>query len=243
MVQDDKPWAKGKLIRRYKRFLADVETPEGETITIHCPNTGSMRHCIVEGSDCWYSRSDSKTRKYPHTWEVATTPGGYLAGINTGLANALVGEALAEGSLAPFAAYKSRRAEVKYGAENSRIDFLLSESGADEPDCYLEVKSVTLMEARGEGFFPDAVSSRGAKHLRELAAMRRAGHRAALVYCVQHTGIERVSPADHIDPKYGESLREAMAQGVEVYAYGVDIQPQRRQLAIRRELPVVVGSE
>ncbi|MCP8899240.1 DNA/RNA nuclease SfsA [Gilvimarinus xylanilyticus] len=232
-----KPWQKGVLVKRYKRFLADIIDAEGQALTIHCPNTGSMRECISEGSPCWYSHSDSKTRKYPHTWEVATTPSGHWAGINTGRANHLVREALDAGLIEPLADYSQIQAEVKYGAEKSRIDFLLSGNG---PDCYVEVKSVTLMEAPGEGLFPDAVSARGTKHLRELISMVEQGHRAVLLFCVQHTGIERVSPADHLDPAYGKTLREAAHAGVEVLAYGARIDPENSEIALDRALPVLL---
>ncbi|WP_020208312.1 DNA/RNA nuclease SfsA [Gilvimarinus chinensis] len=228
-------WQQGTLVRRYKRFLADVITATGEQITIHCPNTGSMRHCISEGSPCWYSYSDSKTRKYPHTWEVATTPIGHLAGINTGRANHLVREALETGVIQPLAGYEALRAEVKYGAENSRIDFLLTGGG---PDCYIEVKNVTLMEEAGQGLFPDAVSSRGTKHLRELMSMVQQGHRAMLLFCVQHTGIETVAPADDIDPLYGKTLREAVAAGVEILAYKALIDPTNSLIRLAEPMPV-----
>ncbi|UTF59960.1 DNA/RNA nuclease SfsA [Gilvimarinus sp. DA14] len=236
-MKAEQPWQQGTLIRRYKRFLADVVTAKGEHITIHCPNTGSMRNCISEGAPCWYSRSDSKTRKYPHTWEVATTPEGHLAGINTGRANHLVREAIEAGIIESLAGYPSLRAEVKYGAENSRIDFLLSGAG---PDCYVEVKNVTLMERAGEGLFPDAVSSRGTKHLRELISVAREGQRAVLLFCVQHSGIEHVSPADDIDPLYAKTLREAATAGVEVLAYGAAIEPEHSEIRLQRALPVLL---
>ncbi|MBU2886110.1 DNA/RNA nuclease SfsA [Gilvimarinus agarilyticus] len=235
-MQDTKLWEKGQLIKRYKRFLADVETPQGEQITIHCPNTGSMRNCIAEGSDCWYSRSDSKTRKYPHTWEVATTPDGDWAGINTGRANHLVREALETGIIAPLQEFDQWRAEVKYGEENSRIDFLLTGVSGD---CYLEVKNVTLKEGES-GYFPDAVSTRGAKHLRELMQMKSQGHRAVLLFCVQHSGIDEVRPADHIDTAYGNALRQAASAGVELLAYKAEIQPQQSRITLTKALPVLL---
>jgi sugar fermentation stimulation protein A len=210
--------------RRYKRFLADVELPNGEVHTIHCPNTGSMKHCMVAQSPCWFSVSDNAKRKYPFTWEIATTMDGHLAGIHTGRANALVKEAIVDGIIIELQHYPLIKAEVRYGLENSRIDFLLSDG--IRPDCYVEVKSVTLGMGKGLGLFPDSVSERGTKHLRELMAMVDQGHRAVLVFCVQHTGITTVSPADDIDPVYGETLRQAMAKGVEILVYGVDISPQ-----------------
>lgn len=228
-------WQEARLIRRYKRFLTDVQTRNGQTLTIHCPNTGSMRNCIAADSPCWYSHSNSKTRKYPHTWEVATTPSGHLAGINTHRANALVKQALTDGVITELAGYPQLRSEVKYGAENSRIDFLLTGAG---PDCYLEVKSVTLMELPGQGMFPDAVSSRGSRHLRELMAIAAEGKRAVLLFCVQHTGVEWVEPAQHLDPEYARTLREAAGRGVEIIAYRADILPQESLIRLAHPLPV-----
>ncbi|WP_111641071.1 DNA/RNA nuclease SfsA [Marinimicrobium alkaliphilum] len=236
MNQPDISWQRGTLLRRYKRFMADVRLDDGSELTLHCPNTGSMRHCVVPESPCWFSDSGNPKRKYRHTWEVATTPSGDLAGVNTGRANHLVRAAIADGTIAELQGYDAVRSEVRYGAENSRIDFLLSHP--DRPDCYVEVKSVTLMEAPGEGLFPDAISSRGSKHLRELIAVAEAGERAVLLFCVQHTGVQWVSPADAIDPVYGRTLREAVAAGVEVFAYGARIEPDAGHIALTHPLPV-----
>ncbi|WP_339898509.1 DNA/RNA nuclease SfsA [uncultured Gilvimarinus sp.] len=235
-MKDAKNWQRGRLLRRYKRFLADVELSDGSELTIHCPNTGSMRECLAPGEYCWFSHSDSKTRKYPNTWEVATTPAGDLAGINTNRANALVAEAIAAGAIVELTGYGACKAEVKYGDENSRIDFLLT---GDGPDCYVEVKNVTLKEgAAGQGYFPDAVSSRGSKHLRELALMAESGARAVLLFCVQHTGIERVAAAEHIDPAYSEAFYDAVARGVEVLAYRAEIQPEHSDITLTRRIDV-----
>lgn len=228
-------WQSAVLIRRYKRFLADVRLADGTEITVHCPNTGSMRNCVVPGSLCWISESDNPKRKYPHTWELATTPGGHLAGINTGRANALVERAIRGGVINELQGYPDLHRERRYGTERSRIDFLL-ERGGDQ--CFVEVKSVTLMEEPGQGLFPDAVSARGSKHLRELMAVAAEGKRAVLVFCVQHTGIEWVEPADDIDPLYGRTLRAAVKAGVEVLAYGADIIPERAEVSLRRALHV-----
>lgn len=236
------------LRRRYKRFLADVMLPDGSEITIHCPNTGSMKNCVVPDSPCWFSVSESKTRKYPQTLEVVSTPGNYLAGINTGRANSLVEKAIVAGIVRELQGYEVLRREQVYGREKSRIDFLLSDNQADTRACYVEVKNVTLMEADGEGHFPDAVSMRGSKHLRELMMMVRQGHRSVLLFCVQHSGIKSVRPADHIDAVYGKSLREARAAGVEVLAYAADLrslqnpvspsQPVRDQISLYQSLPL-----
>lgn len=229
------PLQQGYLIQRYKRFLVDIRLPNDEILTAHCPNTGSMKNCLQPGAPAWFSLSDDKKRKYPATWEIATTPDGHLAGINTGRANRLVREALDAGLLPTLAGYESIRHEVVYGSEGSRIDFLLHIN--DQP-VYLEVKSVTLCEQGNCGFFPDAVSSRGARHLRELAAMAKAGNRAVLVYCVQHTGIERVAAASHIDPVYAAAFRQAVEEGVEVLALGARISAE--EITLDRLLPVVV---
>lgn len=227
----------GTLLRRYKRFLADVRLANGEVITIHCPNTGSMKACVLEDSPCWFSQSDNPGRKYAHTWEIATTPAGHLAGVNTGRANALVEEGIVTGVIGELQGYSRLQREVRYGEERSRIDLLLS-GKAGAPDCYVEVKNVTLCEGEGQGLFPDAVSVRGTRHLRELALMVTQGYRAVLLFCVQHSGITRVSPAAVIDPVYARTLQEVVASGVEVYAYQADLSPD--EIVLRRPLPVGV---
>lgn len=232
------------LLKRYKRFLADIRLPDGRELTVHCPNTGSMKNCVLPESPCWYSVSDSKTRKYPYTLEVVTTPGNHYAGINTSLTNSLVEQAIRAGVIAELRGYTLLQREQVYGQEKSRIDFLLSERetliNKDARKCYVEVKNVTLMEAEGEGFFPDAVSMRGSKHLRELMGVHAQGHRAVLIFCVQHTGIQTVRAAAHIDAVYAETLRIAQAAGVEVFAYGAAIKPAQNMIALERALPVLV---
>lgn len=226
-----------QLIQRYKRFLADVILPSGETITVHCPNTGSMKNCVQPMSPCWYSTSASATRKYPNTLEIVTTPSGDLAGINTSRSNGLVEAAIRAGVISELQAYDNIRREVVYGSEKSRVDFVL-ERGDEK--CFVEVKNVTLMETKGQGLFPDAVSERGTKHLRELMQMVREGHKAVLLFCVQHTGIEWVEPADAIDPLYGKTLREAMASGVEVIAYAAEIEPEFGRIVLNAKLVVKI---
>ena len=252
------PLQPATLIKRYKRFMADVvpetvpETmpesareaasePQSQAgqITLHCPNTGSMKNCMGEGWRVWYSDSGNPKRKYPCTWELSETPDGDLICVNTAQANRIVKEALEQNVISELAAYDSVRAEVKYGTENSRIDFLLTQDGL--PDCYVEVKSCTLLDesfGEGRGFFPDAVTARGQKHLRELQQMVADGHRAVLLFCVNHTGIEQVSVADHIDPAYGKVLREALQAGVEIVAYKADIDP--KAITLSQSLPVMV---
>ncbi len=212
---------RGELVRRYKRFLADVILDNGDMVTAHCPNTGSMKNCLEQGAEVWLSISDNPKRKYPYTWEYIVTHRGHWICVNTGRANHLVEQAVSGARIQELAGYPDVRREVKYGSENSRIDLHLSGAGRD---CFVEVKSVTLLEqpfSKGEGYFPDAVSDRGAKHLRELMGVVDQGNRAVLLFCVQHTGIKSVQPADHIDTSYGELIREASEYGVEILAYKV----------------------
>ncbi|VTP64161.1 Sugar fermentation stimulation protein A [Leclercia adecarboxylata] len=202
------------LVQRYKRFLADVVTPEGVTLTLHCPNTGAMTGCATPGDTVWYSTSLNIKRKYPHTWEITQTAGGEYICVNTLRANQLVKEAISLDLIPELRGYNSLKTEVKYGAENSRIDFLLQ--AEDQPECYIEVKSVTLAD-RDNGYFPDAVTLRGQKHLRELISVAAEGKRAVLFFAVLHSAIGKFSPARHIDPKYAQLLNEAQKQGVEFW--------------------------
>ncbi|MDH4555519.1 DNA/RNA nuclease SfsA [Pseudomonas sp. BN417] len=221
----------GRLLRRYKRFLADIETTHGELLTIHCPNTGSMLNCMSEGCRIWFSRSNDPKRKLPGTWEIAETPQGRLACVNTARANALVEEALQAGVIAELAGFEALKREVAYGLENSRADFRL-----DFPTgpAFVEVKSVTLgFDGTPVAAFPDAVTLRGSKHLRELAALARQGMRAVQLYCVNLSGIEAVRAAEEIDPAYAAALREAVAAGVEVLAYGVELTPDEVRVCRR----------
>lgn len=212
----DPPLTQATLLKRYKRFLADVRLGNGEIITIHCPNTGSMKHCVVPETPCWFSWSDSPKRKLPGTLELTTTSQGFISGVNTARPNQLVREAIESGAIAELAGHTSLRQEVRYGAENSRIDLLLEHG---DRKCFVEVKNVTLENPGGLITFPDAVTSRGTKHLRELAAMVAEGHRAVLLFCVQHSGARRVAPAADIDPVYASTLAQVIAAGVEVIAY------------------------
>ena len=222
-----------RLLRRYKRFLADVELPSGEEITVHCPNTGAMTGCAEPGSRVWLSSSSVKTRKYPHTWELVETATG-IACIHSALANKVVREAFEGGLIGGFEAYPAICSEVKYG-ENSRADLLLE---GDSGRVYVEVKSVTLARAGGWGAFPDAVSERGRKHLRELQAIRAERTRAVLLFCVFHEGIQAVCTAGDIDGRYREALVEAMAAGVEVLAWGASIAPG--EITLSQPLPFSV---
>jgi len=226
----DPPLITATLQRRYKRFLADVELESGEQLTAHCPNTGAMTGCAEPGSPVWLSVSDSKTRKYPHSWELVDTGHG-MACIHSARANAVVEEAVNAGLIDTLNGYDSLRREVKYG-EGSRADLLLE----GEPGrCFVEVKSVTLRLEDGRGAFPDAVSERARKHLRELQAVAETGERAVIFFCVFHEGIERVVPARDIDPAYCAALESALAAGVEAMAWRADISPQGIEL--QRQLP------
>ena len=231
-MKNNPPLLPASFVRRYKRFFADVESASGELKTLHCPNTGSMKNCQEEGSNCWYSLSDNPKRKLPGTLEIVTTSHGNLAGVNTSRPNHLVREAI-EAELVPeLAGYQNIRTEVRYGEEKSRIDLLL-----EDPElglCYVEVKNVTLDMGAGLATFPDAVTSRGAKHLRELMAVRAAGHRAMLFFCVQLTGVDRMEVAAEIDPVYARTMAEAVAAGVEVIAWRAKLTPEE----IRLERPI-----
>ena len=207
--------------KRYKRFFADVRTPSGELLTLHCPNTGSMKNCLVEGSPCWYSLSDNPKRKLPGTLEIVTSSQGNLAGVNTSRPNYLVREVIEADLVPELQGYSQIRTEVRYGEEKSRIDLLLEDRSLGQ--CYVEVKNVTLDMGDGLATFPDAVTSRGTKHLRELMAMVAAGHRAVLFFCVQLTGVQRMEVAAEIDPGYAATLSEAVAAGVEGIAWRASI--------------------
>jgi len=223
----------GRLIRRYKRFLADIQLASG-VVTAACPNTGSLMGCCEPGSRVWLSESDSASRKYRHTWEIVEA-GKVMVGINTGLPNRLVAEAIGEGVIAELAGYDTLRKEVRYGEEASRVDFVLESPGREA--CYVEVKNVTAAADRGIALFPDCVSERGSRHLRELIRMKAQGLRPVQLYCVQRGDVGEVRPADGIDHEYGRTLREAIAAGVEVLAYRAKVSSEEIRLAER--IPVV----
>ncbi len=228
------PLVEGRLLGRRKRFFADVDLGF-ETVVAHCPNTGSMLGCKEPGSRVWLSRADNNKRKLAWTWEIVEALPGVPVGIHTGRSNALVAEALAAGLLPEMAGFERLRREVKYGRERSRIDLLLE--WADGRLCYLEVKNVTAAVAAGIALFPDAVSERATRHLRELMAMVAEGHRAAVVFCVQRGDVGEVRPADAIDPDYGRTLRQALAAGVDAYALAAEVSPEEIRLV--RRLPVI----
>jgi len=225
------PLVRGTLLRRYKRFMADVELDDGTVVTAHCANSGSMLDVAVPGRPVLLSHHDDGKRKLIYTWELIRLRTSWV-GVNTALPNHLVAEAIAKGRIPELAGYADLRREVKYGA-NSRIDILLQDP--DRADAYVEVKNTTL--ARGRvARFPDAVTVRGQKHLGDLMAEVKRGHRAVLVFWVFRTDCDRFQPADDIDPRYGALLRQAVARGVEVMA--VEARVDRRGATARGQLPI-----
>ena len=213
------PLLPATLVKRYKRFLADVVLPSGETMTVHCANPGAMLGLAAAGARVWLSKSANPKRKLGHSWELVEVDlgGGLeLVGINTAYPNMLAAEAIAAGRVPQLAGYASVRREVRYG-KNSRVDFLLE--GDARPPCYVEIKNVHLMRRPGLAEFPDAVTKRGAKHLAELSDMVAAGGRAVMLYLVQIGSAERFALARDIDPTYGAEFDRARAAGVEAFAH------------------------
>jgi len=212
------PLLHGKLIKRYKRFMADVVLDSGETVTAHCANSGSMLSVREPGSEVWLSPATNPDRKLKYTWEMIKI-GEALVGVNTALPNKLVEEAILDGTITELGGYDALKREVKYGV-NSRIDILLSNE--DGTKCYVEVKNVTMRRDLSPGApadFPDGVTARGAKHLVELVDMVKEGHRAVMMYLIQRNDSESFTFADDIDPTYVEELTKAIAAGVEVIGY------------------------
>ncbi|MUK29519.1 DNA/RNA nuclease SfsA [Aliivibrio fischeri] len=223
----------GKLVKRYKRFLADIKLDDNSERTIHCANTGAMTGCAEPDSTVFFSTSSNLKRKYPNSWELSVTENNHTICVNTLRANQLVVEAIQEQNIKELTEYDELKTEVKYGSENSRIDILLT--GKSLPDCYIEVKSVTLLSESGQGFFPDAVTTRGQKHLRELSEMAQLGHKAILFFAVLHSGIEKVSIAHHIDQQYHSLLIDAIGNGVNILCYQAEM--SSKEMKIVRKLP------
>jgi len=225
---------KATLIKRYKRFLADVILEDGSETTIHVANTGAMSGCAEPDDTIWYSTSTNLKRKYPFSWELTHTQKNHYICVNTIRANQLAEDAILNGTIIELQGFTKLQREVKYGDENSRIDILLTyaENSQSATKTYIEVKSVTLLEQE-QGYFPDAVTTRGQKHLRELMSLVRNGHRAILFFAVLHTGINNFKVADHIDKKYAELLKQAIDSGVEVLVYKADINPENIFLSNR----------
>ncbi len=225
------------LIKRYKRFLADVALNSEQQMTIHCANTGAMTGCAEPNDLVWYSTSENLTRKYPCSWEVTQTVDDHFICVNTQRANQLVEEALVSNVIEQLTQYQSLKREVKYGSENSKVDFLVvDEHGVNT---YIEVKSVTLLE-NDLGYFPDTVTTRGQKHLRELIEQVEQGHRAVLLFAVLHSGINSVQAAAHLDPKYAQLLQLAYNKGVEILAYKAiyTLTNQDINIDLQQQIPV-----
>jgi len=230
------PTLEGRFVKRYKRFFADVELADGTLVTAHCPNTGSLKGCLVEGARAVLRDSQDDKRKLRYVFQAIEVDG-TLVNVDTALPNRVVHEAVVAGAIPELAGYDEARREVKYGA-NSRIDLLLSKKRS-KTLCYVEVKNTTLAEGR-LALFPDAVTERGRKHLGELANMVAAGHRAVQLFFVSRDDVRRFAPADDIDPAYGAALREAAEVGVEVLAYAARVTPDT--LDVGRRLDVQLAA-
>ena len=223
----------GHLIKRYKRFLADMRLDNGEIVTAHCANPGSMMGVAPEGARVWLSKSESKTRKLPYSWELVEVDNTLVA-INTNNPNKIAWEALEQKVIPELTGYADMRREVKYG-ENSRIDILL-DGGRRKKPCFVEIKNVHLRREASLAEFPDSVTARGAKHLRELEAVVAKGDRAIMLFIVQRGDCDRFSPAGDIDPGYAEALGKAAQAGVELLCYDCDITTS--EVRIRKPLPI-----
>lgn len=233
------PLIPGKLIKRYKRFLTDVELDDGEVVVAHCANSGSMLSVNEADARVWLSPAKDPKRKLKYTWEliqIGVAPNAAMVGINTQHPNKIVAEAIEAGQIPELAGYETLKREVKYG-KNSRIDIYLE--SPDKPACYVEVKNTTMRRDLSPGApaeFPDAVTARGAKHLDELADMVREGHRAVMFYLVQRNDADSFTVAADIDPTYAEKLAQAREAGVEVLAYGCRVGPD--EIAIDRAVEI-----
>lgn len=219
------PLTSGRLIKRYKRFLADIELDSGEIITAHCPNSGSMKSCIEPGWRVMVSQSNNPKRKYKYTWEMIHNEKCWI-GINTGIPNLITKEAIENNKIPELTGYPVIKREVKYG-HNSRIDILLMNN---KKCCYVEVKNVTLVEADDNYYFPDAITERGKKHLFELINVIKSGHRAVMMFIVQRNDGKIFKPAVHIDPDYADTLKEATAKQVEMLVYRAQVDPKKIEL-------------
>jgi sugar fermentation stimulation protein A len=234
------PLLRGTLIQRYKRFLADVRLDDGTQVTATCPNTGSMMGLKDPGQIVWLSTSDSPTRKYKHTWELAEQDlgkGPALVGVNTSHPNSIVAEAIAGGKIEQLAGYATLERERKYG-KNSRIDILLSDP--QKPLTYVEIKNVHMSRRAGRAEFPDSVTERGAKHLAELSDMVREGHRAVMIFLIQRGDVTALSLARDVDPGYGAAFDRAAAGGVEMLA--LRCKPTTTGIAVDKMVPIKLGS-
>ena len=225
------PLIPARLIKRYKRFLADARLEDGTEITAHCANPGSMMELKEPGTKIWLEPNDDPKKKLKYGWRLVDHEDGHFTGVDTSVPNRALKASLMAHEIPELASYPTVRSEVKYG-QNSRIDFLLS---GDGPDLYVEVKSVTLSRQTGCAEFPDSVTARGTKHLNELVEMVKSGHRALMYYLVQRTDADHVTLAEDIDPTYAAAFDAARAAGVEVLAYDCQISPQ--SITLGKPLP------
>jgi len=232
-MQFDQVLQRGTLIKRYKRFLADIEQNDGSQITVHCPNSGSMQSCSEPGSPVCYSQSDNPKRTYPHTLEMVHN-GSTWIGINTSRTNAIVAEAIETGKITELKDFERLRREVKT-SKDSRLDLMLE---ARDENIYIEIKNCSLVE-NGQAQFPDAVTARGTKHLNELTRLVSIGNRGVIFYLVQRQDCDCFAPAAHIDPLYADTLLEAQRSGVQVLVYQAAVTPQSIEVVGR--LPVELG--
>lgn len=234
-MQFTSPLLRGTLLKRYKRFFADILLDSGEQITAHCPNTGAMTGCAEPGFTVWVSPSDNPKRKLKFTWELAINTQGEWISVNTHRANKLVQTALDDLCLPGITDYTDVKREVSPPGYHSRFDFCVTKE--DQTPVYIEVKSVTLALSH-DGFFPDSVTSRGKKHAEELALLAQQGIATCLLFCVQHTGIKNVRLAEHIDPAYATAVQQAAAVGVQILAVGCQISQEK--ILINQSLPVIM---
>jgi len=232
MQLDQTTMVPATLVKRYKRFLSDHRLESGEVITASCPNTGTMLGLTTPGSATWLVHAPSPTRKYDYRWELIEDEGTWV-GINTGRPNALVEEAIRAGVITELAGYADLRREVKYGT-NSRIDLLLEDPG--RPQAFVEVKNCHLRREAGLAEFPDSITTRGAKHLDELAAQVALGHRAVMVFCVQRADCDHFDVAADIDPGYAAAFQRARAAGVEALAYVCHVSAET--IALTHSIPI-----
>lgn len=230
------PLTEAILLRRHKRFLVDIAVNKTDRETIYCPNTSAMRGLDVLGSRIWYSTCDNQRRKYPHTWEMVEVDGGYRVAVNAQRKNPLVLEAIEQGIITELQAYQKIDQEIQCSDSSSKFDFKLSNHDQHLPDAIVEVKSVTMGDEIHRGFYPEAVNLRATHQLEELIRLKREGYRAVMLYCVMHSGIARVFPADHIDSHFGHTLRKAHKAGVEIIAYSA----QMDENTIELEKPIEV---
>ena len=233
-MQFETPLQAATLIKRYKRFLADVTTDEGKEITVHCPNSGSMRGCSTPGSQVMLSTSPNLKRKYPQTLEMVKKDDTWI-GVNTMLTNKIVAEAILEGRIKELQDIDTLSREV-VTSKSSRLDLLL-ERGKEK--IYVEIKNCSLVED-GWAMFPDAVTTRGTKHLNELAMLVEQGHQGIIFFCIQRTDADRFKPAAHIDPIYAETLAEVSKKGVQILAYQAEVLPQ--SIIIEKPIPCFLDS-